>query len=35
MDKVKSFEDLWIWQEARVIVKKIYEDFRASYSRGS
>ena len=23
----KSFEDLWIWQEARELVKLIYQDF--------
>lgn len=27
MQKVESFEDLWIWQEARALVKKIYSDF--------
>lgn len=27
MRKVKSFEDLWIWQEARLLVKEIYSDF--------
>ncbi|MDO9543458.1 MAG: four helix bundle protein [Kiritimatiellia bacterium] len=29
MQKVKSFEDLWIWQEARALVKEIYSDFTA------
>ena len=24
----KRFEDLWIWQEARKLVKEIYQDFR-------
>ncbi len=23
----KTFEDLWIWQEARALVKLIYQDF--------
>jgi len=27
MAKVESFEDLWIWQEARVLVREIYSDF--------
>jgi len=27
MNKIDSFEDLWIWQEARAIVKEIYSDF--------
>ena len=27
MQKVKSFEDLWIWKEARTIVREIYSDF--------
>jgi four helix bundle protein len=27
MEKVESFEDLWIWQEARVLVREIYTDF--------
>lgn len=25
--KVESFEDLWIWQEARKLVREIYSDF--------
>ena len=25
--KYKTFEDLWIWQEARLLVKLIYQDF--------
>ena len=25
--KVKSFEDLWIWQQARMLVKSVYLDF--------
>ena len=29
MEKAKRFEDLWIWQQARDLVKEIYEDFRA------
>jgi len=27
MEKAKRFEDLWIWQTARELVKEIYEDF--------
>ena len=27
MEKVESFEDLWIWQEARGLVRDIYTDF--------
>ena len=27
MEKVKTFEDLWIWQQARILVKDIYADF--------
>lgn len=27
MQKVESFEDLWVWQEARVLVSGIYSDF--------
>jgi len=27
MEKVKRFEDLWIWQQARSFVKEIYKDF--------
>lgn len=23
----KSFEDLWIWQQARILVKDVYNDF--------
>ena len=26
MEKAKRFEDLWIWQESRSLVKVIYED---------
>ena len=26
-EKVKRFEDLWIWQQARELVKDIYRDF--------
>ena len=26
MEKARRFEDLWIWQEARCLVKDIYED---------
>ena len=28
MQKAKRFEDLWIWQQARELVKEVYEDFR-------
>jgi four helix bundle protein len=28
MEKAKHFEDLWIWQEARALVKEVYYDFR-------
>ena len=27
MEKATCFEDLWIWQQARILVKTIYEDF--------
>ena len=27
MEKAKRFEDLWIWQQARELVKEIYGDF--------
>jgi len=29
MQKAKRFEDLWIWQQARELVKEIYQDFRS------
>lgn len=29
MEKAKRFENLWIWQQARELVKEIYQDFRA------
>lgn len=29
IEKVKRFEDLWIWQHARELVKEIYKDFGA------
>ena len=28
MEKARRFEDLWIWQQARELVKEIYQDFR-------
>jgi len=28
MGNIESFEDLRIWQEARVLVKEVYSDFR-------
>ena len=34
MAKVESFEDLWIWKEARVLVKQIYSDFAKNTSGG-
>ena len=34
MDKVKTFEDLWIWQQARILVQDIYTDFGRG-TRGS
>jgi four helix bundle protein len=27
MEKARCFEDLWIWQQARILVKNIYHDF--------
>jgi hypothetical protein len=27
MEKIESFEDLRIWQEARILVKEVYTDF--------
>lgn len=30
MEKATRFEDLWIWQQARNLVKEIYHDFGAS-----
>ncbi len=27
MSSARSFEDLWIWQTARVVVKEVYSDF--------
>lgn len=27
MESARTFEDLWIWQQARVLVKEIYTDF--------
>ncbi len=29
MEKVKRFEDLWIWQHTRELVKEIYKNFGA------
>jgi len=28
MEKADRFEDLWIWQQARLLVTEIYKDFR-------
>ena len=28
MEKANRFEDLWIWQQARELVKEIYSDFQ-------
>ena len=25
----RRFEELWVWQQARELVKEIYEDFRS------
>ena len=33
MKKAKCFEDLWIWQKARLLVKAIYEDFTQSHGK--
>ena len=27
MATAKTFEDLWIWQQARILVKQVYPDF--------
>ena len=27
MKPAKRFEDLWIWQQARILVKEVYSDF--------
>jgi len=32
-EKVQSFEDLWIWQQAREFVKEIYSDFNQGKGR--
>ena len=32
MEKAKSFEDLWIWQRAKILVKDIYSDFKEGAS---
>ena len=32
MEKAKSFEDLWIWQRAKILVKDIYSDFKGGAS---
>ena len=29
MEKAKRFEDLWIWQKSRELIKEIYKDFRS------
>ncbi len=34
MNKVKGFEDLRIWQDARVLVKQIYTDFSGNRDYG-
>ena len=28
MEKAKRFEELWIWQQARELVKEVYSDFK-------
>ena len=27
MEPAQSFEDLWIWQQARILVRELYSDF--------
>ena len=34
-DKVESFEDLRIWQEARVLVKNVYLDYKKGNAGGT
>lgn len=33
MEKAKCFEDLWIWQKARLLAKAIYEDFTQGHGK--
>jgi four helix bundle protein len=33
VEKARCFEDLWIWQQARILVKHIYRDF--SHGKGA
>jgi four helix bundle protein len=28
MTTIKRFEDLWVWQQARILVRDVYADFR-------
>jgi four helix bundle protein len=30
MENAKRFEELWVWQQARELVKEVYSDFGAS-----
>jgi four helix bundle protein len=34
MEKATRFEELWVWQQARELVKQIYCDFRSSKDFG-
>ena len=34
-DKVESFEDLRIWQEARMLVKNVYLDYKKGSAGGT
>lgn len=34
-NSAKSFEELWIWQQARTLVKEVYLDFRDGTSCGT
>ena len=30
MEAARRFEDLWVWQQARELVKEIYQDFHTA-----
>ena len=34
MENAKRFEDLWIWQQARALVRDVYSDFRSARDYG-
>jgi len=34
MKKAETFEDLWIWQEAKILVNEIYADFKDCHDFG-